>query len=241
MHPSRGELQAWFDGELAGADADRVRAHVEGCLACGHQSDAIREATDVTRDLLEALDDPVPDVDVEAVIATAERRHVAPRRRHLPWAAVVAGLVSAGVLAAAIVPGSPLRELIESVGASGPDAPTTDGWSQEAGVAMTPGRRLDIVFEARQPTGTIELLSTTEDVARIEVAGDAVAFDVSSGEIVVENADARASYRIVLPDRLTAASIAIAGRSVYERQDGAVVRDGFEDEGDATRLRFDAR
>lgn len=243
MHPSRDELQAWLDGELSAARTEQIRGHVDTCAACGDERDALDESTRVTRSLLEALDDPAPDIVVDDVIAVAERRRIDTRSRpRLPWVAVIAGLLSAGLVAAAIVPGSPLRELIVSLGADGQETPaSTDAWSQEAGVAMTPGRRLDIVFEARQATGSIDLVATADDIARIEVAGDSVGFAVSDASILIENRDARASFRVVVPDRVPLVSIAIAGRSVYERRDGEVVRDAFEDEGDVERLRFDTR
>lgn len=245
MHPNDAELQALIDGELDEPGSKRVLAHLASCEKCHDRKRALEFGLNETAELLRALDRPPPGMSVEDVIRVAERRSLPARSRPargLLRAASVAGLLVAGaVVAAVVVPGSPVREAVERmirgpVSEEATPPPAVDLWRQEAGVALTPSGDLEVVFEAGQSQGSVELVVAGGDTARVEVRSDSVGFVVGDGSVLVQNRDTRASYRIVVPSELPSVRILIGPRTIYEVADGEVVRDEFRRQGDARRL-----
>jgi hypothetical protein len=55
MHLQDGELRAYLDGGLAGAELDRVKSHLEGCSLCQDQAALLQERSESVRHRLEAL------------------------------------------------------------------------------------------------------------------------------------------------------------------------------------------
>lgn len=244
MHPSDAELQALIDGELDERGSKRVLAHLESCERCRNRRRALEFGLDETARLLRALDRPPPGWSVEDVIRVAETRSLPASSREgrsLLRAASLAGLLVAGAVVAAVVPGSPVREAVERM-VQGPAAeeaapqPAADPWRREAGVALVPSGALEVAFEAGQSEGSIELVETTGDTARVEVRSDSVGFVVGDGSVLVQNRGARASYRLAIPSDLPSARILIGSRTIYEAAGGEVVRDEFERQGGARRL-----
>lgn len=243
MHPSDAELQALIDGELDDRGSKRVLAHLESCDRCRDRRRALEFGLDETARLLQALDRPPPGWSVEDVIRVAETRSLPASRRDgrsLLRAASLAGLLVAGAVVAAVVPGSPVRKAVERM-VQGPadeaaPPPAADHWRQETGVALVPSGALEVAFEAGQSEGSIELVETAGDTARVEVRSDSVGFVVGDGSVLVQNRDTRASYRIAVPSDLPSARILIGTRTVYEAAGGEVVRDEFERQGGARRL-----
>jgi hypothetical protein len=181
---------------------------------------------------------------IEAVIRVAEERRLPARTREgrsLLRAASLAGLLIAGAVVAAVVPGSPVREAVERM-VRGPGEeeaappPVPDPWRQEAGVALIPSGRLEVTFEAGQSQGSVELVVAGGDTARVEVRSDSVGFVVGEGSVLVQNRGARASYRVALPSDMSSVRILIGPRTVYEVADGEVVRDEFRRQGGARRI-----
>ncbi|MBT8396958.1 MAG: hypothetical protein HKO65_20210 [Gemmatimonadetes bacterium] len=150
-HPDNGQLLALLDGELTDAQAQEVRAHMEGCLQCRHELEDLDAAAGLLDRALELLDvDPGmasararlgektdglpipagPELREESGPVGAAR---SPRRFwSLPKAASIALLLT-GVTASAL-PGSPVRRWL------------TEGWR---GLTGSPGR----VEETLNPVG----------------------------------------------------------------------------------------
>ena len=242
MHPSDGHVQALIDGELDPPRAARVLAHLESCATCRDRRRALEFGLDETARLLESLDRPAPPTSVDDVIRLAERRSVPVRAggRNLLRAASLAGLLIAGAVVAAVVPG-PVREAVERI-VRGPTeehptpAAAPDPWREEAGVALVPGDALEITFEAGQAEGSVELVEAGGDTARVEVRSDSVGFVVGDGAVLIENQGSRASYRVAIPAGLPRVRILIGPRIVYEAAGGRVLRDEFPRDGGARRL-----
>jgi hypothetical protein len=244
MHPSDARLQALIDGELDEPGSRRVLAHLESCEACRDRKRALELSLDETGELLRALDRPPPGRSVDDVIRVAEARSLPARSSGggtLLRAASLAGLLVAGAVVAAVVPGSPIREAVERM-VRGPVAedvaapPAADLWRREGGVALVPNGHLEVTFEAGQPQGAVELVMTGEDTARVEVRGDSVGFVVGDGSVLVRNRGTSASYRIAVPSDLPRVRILIGSRTVYEVAGGRVVRDESRQQGGARRL-----
>jgi hypothetical protein len=118
-HPDEGQIQAWLDGELEPEAASGVQDHMEKCVDCASIAETSRgRSGDFSRAMLmldhEAVNlaDPGP-LPVAAALSTVRRHRV----RATGWSlARAAGLilVAAGA-AAALVPGSPVREWFEGL------------------------------------------------------------------------------------------------------------------------------
>jgi hypothetical protein len=116
MHLHDGELQGLLDRELGGSEEESLRAHVAVCEQCVARMKAMKSAFRETGQLLTALDASPPAMSADQLIEIAQRRHIPARRtpRGIAWAASVAGLVIATVVAAAI-PGSPVRTIVQNL------------------------------------------------------------------------------------------------------------------------------
>lgn len=246
MHPDEVELQALIDGELDPKTSERVLSHLAGCERCSARHDMLERAFRETAALLSELDREAPGISARDVIREAERRalpRMSAKRRTL-WAASIAALLVAGAVAAAIVPWSPVRMVMERMlTGAGTEAPTrgpapADEWGQHAGIALVPGDGLEIAFETIQSEGSIELVEVGADTARVEVRSDSVGFVVGDGSVVIENRGARASYRIFLPEDLPAVLIRVGDRTVYQRDGSELLRDESRPEGSSRRIGF---
>lgn len=243
MHRSDAELQALIDGELDGEASERVLAHLAACAACRARYEEMALSWRDAADRLAWLDPGRAAVSADDVIRSAERRTIAPRTgpRTGLWAAAIAGLLVVGAVAAAVFPGSPLRTAVEraltEAGGSGPVQPAGDT-GLRAGIALVAGDGLEIVFEAAQAQGTIELAEVGSDTVRVETSSDSVGFAVSGSSVRIDNEGAGASYRISVPADLTAFAIRLGERTVYRRLGAEVLTDEFIDEGGVRRLEF---
>lgn len=244
MHLHDGELQALLDGELAGNETASLRAHIAECEQCSAKMETMKFAFREAGQLLTALDESPPAISADQLIEIAEGRDISARRapRGIAWAASIAGLIVATVVAAAI-PGSPVQtivqNLLEQLGTESPEpmAPA-ESWDAQAGVAMAPDSAIEIVFEATQPSGSIEIQLIQTDVARVEVRGDPIGFAVGDQSIQVENQNAIASYRITLPENLSQTVIRVATRTVFLKQGSRILQNEFERDGESYRLEF---
>ncbi|MGH7551177.1 MAG: anti-sigma factor family protein [Gemmatimonadota bacterium] len=243
MHPDDGELQALIDGELDERGSRDVLEHLETCEACRARKESLEVELERTAGLLRTLDREAPEIAVEAVVEEAERRTL-PRTtggHRTLLAASLAGLLVAGAVVAAIVPGSPLLEVVERIvrgsEAERPPGPAVpDPGGQDAGVAWVPSGGLEVVFEAGQTEGSIELIRTGGDTARVEVRSDSVGFVVGHGSVLVQNRDSRASYRVAVPLDLPNVRIRVGPRTVYEMTGGRVLLDEFQKEGGVRKI-----
>ncbi|MDP2470589.1 MAG: zf-HC2 domain-containing protein [Candidatus Palauibacterales bacterium] len=122
-HPSDGHMFAWLDGEMEPGDGAGVREHLESCAECRNRAEALRRQSEEFSQAMILLDehgsglaDPGP---LPFAAALPVGRH---RLRFTGWTlARAAGLVlvAAGA-AAALVPGSPVRDWFEGLSRSGP-------------------------------------------------------------------------------------------------------------------------
>jgi hypothetical protein len=240
MHPSDARIQALIDGEMDLPRAAGVLAHLESCATCRDRQRALEFGLAETARLIASLEQPAPSTSVDDVIRLAEGRTVPARveGRNLLRAASLAGLLIAGAVAAAVVPG-PVRDAVERI-VRGPaeedaaPAPVSD--RQETGVALVPIDALEITFEDGQAEGFLELIETGGDTARVEVRSDSVGFVVGDGADQVQNRGSRASYRVAIPSGLPRVRIMIGPRTVYEAAGGEVLRDEFPGDGGTRRL-----
>ena len=135
-----GALLALIDGELDAADARALEAHVAQCGECATRLASLRAATDFTTSVLAAYDVAAPSAPSRAIRIAARAREL---RSRFAAAAVLVLFLAAG--AAALVPGSPVREWLETLFTDEPTAPAPMP-AREASTRAAPSSTATMVF-----------------------------------------------------------------------------------------------
>jgi len=164
VHGQAGDLLAWMDDELPPRKAAELEEHVAACEACAERLRDLRAGSELLHEALRAGDVPPP-----ARPAVRLRRRAVRRRliRSVPAAAVLV-LVFVGA-ASALVPGSPLRSWLESLGQQPVPAPSPAASPTfVTRFSMVPPDSVDIFLG--EPRDTLDLELVRSDGPRIEVA-----------------------------------------------------------------------
>jgi putative zinc finger protein len=239
-HLDEGLLQALLDGELPPEARAGAEAHLAACAACAQELKAQRAAVERAGALLELADVPAPVA--RAQLQFRGRRHrtarplVEARRALLRAAALVVGL--AGVAAAA-VPGSPVRAWVERVVDPAPrqhapaPPPALTGAPERApraesalaGVSIRPeGGSVRVVLSGAAPE--LKVRARLSDGVRAAVTATGAAagarFRTGPGRIEVVGAGA-GEVTVELPRGARTAVVEVNG-SVYVAKDGARLR-----------------
>jgi hypothetical protein len=141
-HLGEGTLQEMLDGELPPGARAGVEAHLASCPACAGQLAELRGLTERASALLGLVEAAPPVLAAQAAFARQRRSGGAlvQARRALPRAAVLV-LAVAGAAAAAVVPGSPVREWVDGLAAP-------ERAAQEAPVQPAPAAPAPVPVEA---------------------------------------------------------------------------------------------
>jgi len=161
-HRTDGELQAYLDAELHRDEAAVVAGHLMVCTDCRVRLGELRMAGEEFRRTIQEvealIDRPVPAEALPSLLHR-ERTAIAQRarfgRRALSRAAILL-LVASGA-AAAVVPGSPFRELIERLTAGG----------AEPAMVEVPARTVD---QSEPPAPGIGSITVTPIDGRVSVS-----------------------------------------------------------------------
>lgn len=226
VHVDEGELQAWLDDELRGEAADRVARHLERCVACRDQAQALRTLEGQVRAALRPLDGPVDPETArwkvrhrrgarkEASAPGAVRRRRWSRRRSVAAAAVLV-LVASG---AAALPGSPVRSWIaESMGeAPTPEIHTTTAEGEPvSGVAVgLRDGRVEVVLHEPRPAAEVEV--RVGGVDRVEVQAPAgTRYSTAPGRVEADLGEAAGGTLVILiPGSAREVSLAVGRRPI---------------------------
>lgn len=161
-HRTDGELQAYLDAELHRDEAAVVAQHLMVCTDCRVRLGELRMAAESFRQALGELDTrfefPPPGGSLPSLLQrdrTAIARRARFGRRALSRAAILL-LVASGA-AAAVVPGSPFRELIERLTAGG----------AEPAMVEVPARTVD---QSEPPAPGIGSITVTPIDGRVSVS-----------------------------------------------------------------------
>jgi hypothetical protein len=238
-HASEGLLIAYVDGEIEGSAAAELRDHLAACEACAGELHELERLSVRAHRLLGAADVAPPMLRARAAIGAAR---TVPARRgpgrlglgHLGLGGLAraAGLVLvlAGV-AAAVVPGSPVREVLsitftrlaqfvqgEPEGAAVPsEAPTeAPAAAPEAmGMAIMPADgRVRVILHA--PAGVVDVRVRLVDAARARVETTSDQPDMrlrsAAGRVEVMGLNA-GELSIDIPRSVRAATVEVNGRA----------------------------
>ncbi len=220
MHLEVEQIQRLLHGELDAPGGAAGRGHLAACADCrGQVAEAEREEK-VILGLLRQVDHPSPAVHAEALAARARRGS----SRWLRWAAgVLLSLTVAGVAYAA--PGSPLPvwldRVVEWVAGPAP-APGDPG---PAGVAVEPGARFTIGFEAEQERGIAAVSLTDGSIVVARRLGGSAAFTSDVGHLAIANDGSTADYEIELPRSAPWVEIRIGANRVLLKDGSRVITD----------------
>lgn len=234
-HAAEGLLLAYLDGEATSAAAAEIEAHMAGCGECRSELERLRARSELVAGALKHLDRPARHTAEQAwwrVRAAAPGRRSAGRfaAGALARAAAIL-LVFAGALAA-MIPGSPLRQLIARLLNDEPAPPTVAEApaatpapaaapaaapatrAELPGVALIPSEgRVRILVWSAHRGATIRVNLTEGNRVSVEAGSDAedVRFRTGSGRIEVMNLGA-AEAVILIPRSLPIASLEVDGR-----------------------------
>ena len=216
------QVERLLDGETR-TTADRwARVHVVECGECRERlAVAEREAAEIRRLLTQADHEP-PKVDALQIAARARVR----RGGWQKWAAGILLVIgSAGILYA--TPGSPLRGWLaaaarwishEEVKAPAEESASPPAPASVAGIAVTPGASLVILFEASQPEGRarITLSPGTEVIVRAP-AGSAT-FSTQASRLVIGNHGPASTYEIEIPLKAPRVEVLVEGGRIFLKE-----------------------
>jgi hypothetical protein len=223
-HRTEGELQAWLDAELPAPAAAEVAGHLMVCTECRARLGELRLAGERLRVALAELD---------AGSARSARPGRGASRTALRAAAMILAVAGA---AAAVVPGSPLRQLLERMASSPPESVPVEVPAVESGpgpgspgiasVTVSPvDGRVDVLVDrfADGSRITVRFAADREVRALLLSGDDGARFSVGPGRLyVVANAgEAPAEVLIELPRGLNSATVSVDGsREVVASRDG---------------------
>jgi hypothetical protein len=177
---------------------------------------------------LDALDAPVRNVSVDAIIREARSR---TRQRQLRLAAAAVVMLTA--VAVAALPGSPVRRWLTAAARSitsqeheqlvAPrDSVPKRAQGEMRGVSTEIGTSTQISFSDLQQSGDIVVRLIPESQLRIRSPEFPSSYSLRAGNITVRNPGSRASYDIEVSER-SEIRVVVAGRVVFRRLNGAVL------------------
>ncbi len=240
MHLDEEQLQRLLHGELPPAAAASAREHLAACAECRQRAaDAEREESEVFA-LLRRLDHPAPRADVEFIAARAGAHGFAWGR----WAATI--LVVLGLAGGAYaLPGSPVPRWVESVAAWIGGRPSQTSLAPApapepgvAGIAVSPGQSLFILFTVSGPEGHARVSLT--DGAKVVVRGPvgAATFSTDAGRLVIENHGTSATFEIEIPRDASRVEIRVGGSRIFLKDGPSITTVQTVEAGDVYLLRL---
>jgi len=219
MHLDDEIMQRLLHDELAPAAHAVALEHLEACHACRARLDDEARSEEQVFATLQAIDTPAPLRFLEPDAGSPARRRWLVR-----LAAAVGGLAIAGIAFAA--PGFPLPDLLRRIRQSTPTAsPTPPSPAPEpatnAGIAVTPGRRLaiDVARGSGTAVATVSLTDSADVILR--AVGGRPSFSSGVDRVAIRNVEGITALFIDIPR---------AASHVELRVDGArvLVKDGLE-------------
>ena len=189
---------------------------------------AERESSEL-RALLRAIDHRPPSLSADSIVARASSRSLA-------WGRLAAGLLLSVTLAGAAyaAPGSPVPGWVAAVGraiAGSPPSPPTPApppplpAPELAGIAISAGSPLSIVFAAAQREGTVEIVLTDGVDILVRVPAGGATFTSEAYRLLIGNRGSSASYRIEIPRSAPRVEVLIQGIRLFLKDGSRITVD----------------
>jgi hypothetical protein len=199
MHLDEEQLQRVIHGELRPDMAAALRGHLDGCPECRTRLEQAQGEEAWVLERLTRLDHRPPRESVAGVIARSTDRR---RSRARLAAGLALALGAAGVAYA--TPGSPLPAALDRLGdLIAPDrksapAQTAPPAGFQAGIAVDPGKRLAVSFQAGSTTDTAFIALTDDAELVIKAVGGSAGFDSETDRLLIRHAGPT-NFEILIP------------------------------------------
>ncbi|CAN5730375.1 hypothetical protein BH23GEM6_BH23GEM6_21710 [soil metagenome] len=227
-HLSEGDLQRMLDEERSHGDATGAETHLAGCPACRADLGELESKFATISQRLTLLDPP--DVSLDLAHAGLHRRLASSRpklwRGHLQRAALF--LLALSGIASATLPGSPVRQWVESrwsdTTAAEPVAtlPETSDHEISAGASVRPVDG-EIILAVDRASPSLRIRVRLADQAALSVRGIGEAADakfrLGRGRITVEHSGGGA-LDVVVPRTARRVTVTVNGERVLLKEDG---------------------
>ncbi len=219
-HPNEEVLQRFRHGELVAHQMRDCDEHIAVCVLCRERSANLAQDEDEVLALLRSLDAPVAPVRVAAVVARAKTQ----TRRG--WYRLAASIVLTGTAlgAAYAMPGSPFKKWIgflaarvtrEAPAVRQSDKPPAGTPQATSGIAVLPGARFTIRFDAPAPNGEAVVSFTDDSTISVRAALGSVTFTSEAERLVVEPRGSDLAVEIEIPRSAPRVEIQVAGERVW--------------------------
>lgn len=232
-HLGEGTLQELLDGELAPGPRAEADAHLAACRDCAGQLAELRGMNARTSALLGLVEAAPPMIAAQAAFARRRRGAgaLAEARRALPRAAVLV-LAVAGAAAAAVVPGSPVREWVQRVAvqpraqepalpapAPAPEAVEAPAPAPKAVSILPEGGRVRVQVTGSSPELRVRARLSADPQAQVTATGAAVSarFRTAPGRIEIMGAGP-GELVVDLPAGAEAAFVEVNGRVIAAKE-----------------------
>lgn len=244
-HLEDERIQRLLHGELRGPDEATVRAHLSGCEGCRRAVSDAEQENQQLRTLLHQVDHRPPTASAEAIVARA-------RASGFAWGRLAAGILLSVSLAGAAyaAPGSPLPGWIATAGRlftsapspTVPGAPVAPVPAPElAGIAITPGARLAIVFAATQREGTANVRLTEGPDVMVRVPTGSATFTSEASRLIIDNRGSSASFQIEIPRTAPQVEILLGGTRLFLKMGSRITVDASPGAADSYSLPLGGR
>jgi hypothetical protein len=240
-HLGEGTLQAMLDGELSPIERAGAETHLGACPACAAELRELRILNERATGLLARIDVPAPVAQAQMSMRARRLRTGGSRFGGVRQALLRAAVLVLGVtgVAAAAVPGSPVREwIVENVlpkpeQAAAPvvqpapaPAPVAPPEAAPAGVSIrSENDAVRVVLSGASPRLEIVARLVDGDRARVLARGpaaQAARFRTSPGRIEVLDAGA-GQVEVLLPRGAQRAAVEVNGRVYVSKQGESLV------------------
>jgi len=262
VHLSDAQAAALIHGQLDSEGRATVGAHLAECATCADRVRDLELADRQVAALLRRLDVPAPSREfaqrrelsrAPAPGARASRPHPSDahrgslRARRVGSLAAGIALACVAAAAAAAVPGSPVRRILDraavAIGARR-DAPAPPPRpapppAQGGGVAITPGREIEVHFRRPQRRGTVRIAFDDRAAASLRATSGTPGYAVGEDRIVVDNAGDDATYELTVPRALDEVRVRVADVVVFHKAGGRVIGHPPSDSAGGYTVRLD--
>ena len=235
QHLDDEQLQRFFDRELAAAVRRSTDDHLTACAECRDRYFRLeRDQKEVYR-LLEAVDSSAPAVTAKDIMVMAGSR--SPGRAR--WAA---GILLAALVAGAAyaLPGSPVRDWIRDARSTAQrqlpaPKPAEPPMPLMAGLAVSPGDHLVIIFERAHPRSNARVSLGEWNEVRVRGPSGGATFASEADTLRIGNRDSTATFEVEIPFEARYVEIRVANARIFTKERHRIVAPEA-DEGDKVYL-----
>ena len=238
-HPNEEVLQRFRHGELAADQQHDCDEHIAVCVLCRDRSANLARDEDAVLALLRSLDEPSAPVRVAAVVARAKTQTRAG------WYRLAASIVLTGTAlgAAYAMPHSPLKKwmsfLVARVTREAPVVRASEKASgtspATSGIAVVPGARFVIRFDAHVPNGEAIVSFTNDSTISVRAARGSATFTSEAERLLVEPRASELAVEIEIPRSAPRVEIQVGGERVFLKE-GARITTSQANAGERYRI-----